>query len=87
MKQLDLVPEVIHEATVDYVYPIGITMLFVALSALAIGLILWREHMVNIKRFDDVIEALDTGNEGLDERLARVAFRREGQGEQAHPVQ
>ena len=77
----------IHDTTVDYVYPLGITMLFVALSALAIGLILWREHKVNIKRFDDVIEALDTGRNELDERLGRVACRREAQNGQEHPVQ
>ena len=62
-------------------------MLFVAVSALATGLILWREHNANIKRFDDVIEALDTGRYELDERLGRVACRREAQNEQEHPTQ
>ena len=86
MKQLDLIPKVFHNTTVDYVYPVGISMLFVALSALTIGLILWREHKVNIKRFDDVIEALDAGNHELVERLGRVHYRREDQNEQEQPA-
>ena len=86
MKQLDLIPNVIHNTTVDYVYPVGISMLFVALSALTIGLILWREHKVNIKRFDDVIEALDAGRYELVERLGRVACRREDQNGQEQPA-
>ena len=86
MKQLDLIPKVFHDTTVDYVYPVGISMLFVALSALTIGLILWREHKVNIKRFDDVIEALDAGRYELVERLGRVACRREDQNRQEQPA-
>ena len=75
MKQLNLIPEVIHDSTVDYVYPLVVTMSFVAISAIAIGLIVWREHNANNKRFDDVIETLNTGSDELDEKLARVTFR------------
>ena len=82
MKQLDLTPKVFHDTTVDYVYPVGISILFVALGALTIGLILWREHKVNIKRFDDVIEALDAGRHEVVERLGRVHYRREDQNGQ-----
>lgn len=63
-------------------YPVGISILFVALGALTIGLILWREHKVNIKRFDDVIEALDAGRHEVVERLGRVHYRREDQNGQ-----
>ena len=75
MKQLNLIPKVIHDSTVDYGYPSVITMSFVAISALAIGLVLWREHNANDKRFDDVIENLNTSNNEVDAKLARVTFR------------
>ena len=87
MKQLNLIPEVIHDSTVDYVYPLVVTMSFVAISALAIGLILWREHHANTKRFDDVIETLNTGSDEVDEKLARVTFRRADSGEQTTSLQ
>ena len=86
MKQLDLIPKVFHDTNVDYVYPVGISFLFVALSALTISLILWREHKVNIKRFDDVIEALDAGRHEVVERIGRVHYRQEDQGEEMQPA-
>ena len=86
MKQLDLIPRVVHDASVDYVYPFGISLLFVAISALTISLILWREHKVNIKRFDDVINALDAGKHEVVERLGRVHYRQENQGEEVQPA-
>ena len=86
MKQLDLIPRVVHDASVDYVYPFGISLLFVTISALTIGLILWREHKVNIKRFDDVINALDAGKHEVVERLGRVHYRQENQGEEVQPA-
>ena len=86
MKQLDLIPKVFHDTNVDYVYPVGISFLFVALSALTISLLLWREHKVNIKRFDDVIEALDAGRHEVVERIGRVHYRQEDQGEEMQPA-
>ena len=81
MKQLNLIPRVVHDAAVDYIYPVGISLLFVAFGALTISLILWREQKVNIKRFDDVIAALDAGRHEVAERLGRVHCRQENQGE------
>ena len=75
MKQLDLIPEVIHDSTVDYVYPLVLTMSFIDVGALAIGLVLWTEHNANNKRFDDVIKNLNTSNDEVDAMLARVTFR------------
>ena len=86
MKQLDLIPKVFHDTNVDYVYPVGISFLFVALSALTISLLLWREHKVNIKRFDDVIEALDAGRHEVVERIGRVHYRQEDQSEEMQPA-
>ena len=56
-------------------------------SALAIGLILWREHNANNKRFDYVIENLNTGSDEVDEKLARVTFRRADSGEPTTSLQ
>ena len=86
MKQLDLIPKVFHNTTVDYVYPFGISLLFVALCALTIGLLLWKEHKVNIRRFDDVIEALNTGIHELLERIGRVHYRQQNENGELQPA-
>ena len=81
MKQLDLAPGVVHDTAVDYVYPVGISLLFLAIGALIISLMLWKEHKVNVKRFEDVIEALEAGRHEVGERLDRVHYRQEIQEE------
>ena len=87
MKQLDLIPKVFHDTSVDYLYPFGISLLFVALCALIIGSLLWKEHKVNLSRFDDVIKALKTGNHEVVERIGRVHCRQQIQIGEPHPAQ
>ena len=44
MKQSDIVPKVFYDTNIDYVYPVGVSPLLVALCALITGMLIWKQH-------------------------------------------
>ena len=79
MKQSDIVPKVFYDTNIDYVYPVGVSPLLVALCALITGMLIWKQHKDNSGTFDDIILALKTGNHEALERVGRVHCRQQRQ--------
>ena len=79
MKQLDIIPKVFHDTNIDYVYPVGVSLLLVTLCALIAGVLMWRQRMDNSSTFDDIILALKTGNHEALEQVGRVHCRQQKQ--------
>ena len=79
MKQLDIIPKVFHDTNIDYVYPVGVSLLLVTLCALIAGVLMWKQRMDNSSTFDDIILALKTGNHEALEQVGRVHCRQQKQ--------
>ena len=75
------------DTNIDYVYPVGISLLFVAFCALITGALLWKQHKDNSNTFDGIILALKTGNHEALERVGRVHCRQQIQMEEPQPAQ
>ena len=81
MKQLDLVPGIVQNAAVDYVYPVGVSFLFLAIGTLVSSLMVGKIYKADGNRFKDIIEALEAGKQEVEESLGRVHYRQESQDE------
>ena len=81
MKQLDLVPGMVQNAAVDYVYPVGVSFLFLAVGTLVGILMMGKIYKSEEHRFRDIIGAIEAGKQEVEERLGRVHYRQENQDE------
>ena len=70
MKQLDLVPGIVQNAAVDYVYPVGVSFLFLAIGTLVGSLMVGKIYKADGNRFKDIIEVLRQVNRRLRKVLA-----------------